>query len=42
MSVSETVVLVHGVRTVAELAYREFITEELVQHEFLGDEIGRS
>ncbi|HMV21558.1 MAG: ferredoxin--NADP reductase [Betaproteobacteria bacterium] len=35
----ETVVLVHGVRTVAELAYREFITEELVQHEFLGDEI---
>ncbi len=33
----EKVVLVHGVRTVDELAYREFITYELSQHEYLGE-----
>lgn len=33
----EHVVLVHGVRLVAELAYRDYITQELPQHEFLGD-----
>ncbi len=33
----EKVVLVHGCRQVAELAYGDFITEELPKHEFLGD-----
>jgi ferredoxin--NADP+ reductase len=33
----EKVVLVHGCRQVAELAYGDFITEELPQHEFLGE-----
>lgn len=36
----EKVILVHGVRTVKELAYRQFITEELPRHEFLGEAIG--
>ncbi len=31
------VVLVHGVREVAELAYHDHITQELPQHEFLGE-----
>jgi ferredoxin--NADP+ reductase len=31
------VVLVHGCRQVAELAYGDFITQELPQHEFIGD-----
>lgn len=35
----EKVVLVHGCRLVAELAYRDFITKELPEHEFLGDMI---
>jgi ferredoxin--NADP+ reductase len=33
----EQVVLVHGVREVAELAYRDYLTKELPQHEFLGE-----
>ncbi|MEW6694124.1 MAG: ferredoxin--NADP reductase [Pseudomonadota bacterium] len=33
----EQVVLVHGVRQVAELAYRDYITHELPRHEFLGE-----
>src|SRR5580704_9614372 len=33
----EKVVLVHGCRQVAELAYRDFITEQLPKHEFIGD-----
>ncbi len=33
----EKVVLVHGVRQVNELAYHDYITQELPQHEFLGD-----
>ena len=33
----EKVVLVHGVRQVNELAYAEFITRDLPQHEWLGD-----
>ncbi|MBK5959783.1 ferredoxin--NADP(+) reductase [Rhodoplanes elegans] len=37
----EKVVLVHGVRTVAELAYREKIEEELPQDEFLGEMISQ-
>ncbi len=35
----EKVILVHGVRTVSELAYRRFISEELPRHEFFGDEV---
>ena len=33
----EEVILVHGVREVKELAYHEYITQELPQHEFLGE-----
>ncbi len=33
----EHVVLVHGVRQVNELAYRDYITQELPKHEFLGE-----
>ncbi|MDB5885898.1 MAG: ferredoxin-NADP reductase [Polaromonas sp.] len=33
----EKVILVHGVRRVDELAYRQFITEELPRHEALGE-----
>ncbi len=33
----EQVVVVHGVREVAELAYRDLLTKELPAHEFLGD-----
>lgn len=32
----ETVILIHGVRHMRDLAYREFITDELPRHEFLG------
>src|SRR5690554_4966434 len=35
----EKVVLVHGVRHVSDLAYREYITAELPQNEYLGDVI---
>jgi ferredoxin--NADP+ reductase len=35
----ERVVLVHGVRTVSELAYADYIRDELPKHELLGDEI---
>ena len=35
----EEVVLVHGVREVAELAYHAYITKELPEHEFLGEMI---
>ena len=33
----EEVVLVHSVRDVAELAYHDYLTQELPQHEFLGE-----
>ncbi len=33
----EKVVVVHGVRQVNELAYRDYITHELPNHEFLGE-----
>lgn len=33
----EKIVLVHGVRWVSELAYADFIAQELPQHEFLGE-----
>ena len=35
----EKIVLFHGVRVVSELAYADFITEELPKNEFLGEEI---
>jgi ferredoxin/flavodoxin---NADP+ reductase len=35
----EKVVLVHGVRRVSELAYADFITRELPEHEFLGEAV---
>jgi len=37
----EQVVLVHGVRQVDELAYHEFLTQHLPEHEFLGDMVKR-
>ena len=33
----EKVILVHGVREVKELAYRDYLTNELPKHEFLGE-----
>lgn len=33
----EKVILVHGVRTVSELAYHDYITQELPDHELLGE-----
>jgi len=33
----EQVILVHGVREVKELAYHDYLTQELPQHEFLGE-----
>ena len=33
----EKVILVHGVREVSELAYKDFITDELPNHEYLGE-----
>ena len=37
----EQVVLVHGVREVKELAYHQYITEELPKHEFLGEMVSK-
>ncbi|TDK21532.1 ferredoxin--NADP reductase [Luteimonas aestuarii] len=37
----EKVVLCHGVRNVADLAYRDYIVNELPKHEFLGEQIAR-
>ena len=37
----ENVVLVHGVREVAELAYHDYLTKELPQHEILGEMVTR-
>jgi ferredoxin--NADP+ reductase len=33
----EKIVIVHGTRSVSDLAYAEFITRDLPQHEFLGE-----
>jgi len=33
----EKVILVHGVRTVCELAYRDYLQSEFSEHEFLGE-----
>jgi ferredoxin--NADP+ reductase len=35
----DTVVLTHGVRGVADLAYRDYIEQELPRHEYLGETI---
>jgi ferredoxin--NADP+ reductase len=35
----EKVVLIHGVRRISDLAYAEYITHELPNHEYLGGEI---
>lgn len=35
----ERIVLCHGVRSAADLAYRDYIVNELPRHEFLGEEI---
>lgn len=37
----EKVVLVHGVRRVSDLAYRDYLTEELPRHEYLGEDVRR-
>jgi ferredoxin--NADP+ reductase len=37
----ERIVLVHGCRTVAELAYREMLTDALPKNEFFGEEVAR-
>ena len=37
----EKVILVHGVREVKELAYHDYITEELPQHELLGEMVSQ-
>ena len=36
----EKIVLIHGVRTVSELAYSQFITEELPVNEYFGEMVG--
>jgi|SRR5690554_596424 len=35
----DKVILVHGVRTVSELAYADYITKELPENEFFGEEV---
>jgi len=37
----EKVILVHGVRDVAELAYRDYLTSELQDNEFLGEMVSK-
>ena len=37
----EKVILIHGVRTVSELAYADYIRDELPKHEFLGEMVSR-
>ena len=37
----EEVILIHGVREVKELAYHKYITEDLPQHEFLGEMVSK-
>ena len=37
----ERVILVHGVREVDELAYREYLTDHLPTHEFLGETVAK-
>ncbi|WP_341988882.1 ferredoxin--NADP reductase [Azorhizobium sp. AG788] len=35
----EKIILVHGCRTVAELAYDQLLTHDLLENEFIGDEV---
>jgi ferredoxin--NADP+ reductase len=37
----ERVVICHGVRSAADLAYRDYIVNELPRHEFLGEQIAQ-
>jgi ferredoxin--NADP+ reductase len=37
----EDVILVHSVRDVAELAYHDYLTQELPKHEFLGEMVSK-
>lgn len=37
----ERVILTHGVRQVEDLAYRDYLTQELPRHEYLGEMISR-
>ena len=37
----DQLVLIHGVRQVKELAYHDYITEELPKHEFLGEMVSK-
>ncbi|WP_202844574.1 ferredoxin--NADP reductase [Luteimonas saliphila] len=37
----ERVIVAHGVRGAGDLAYRDYILNELPRHQFLGDQIGR-
>jgi len=37
----EQVVLVHGVRHIIDLAYRDYLTETLPKHQYLGDVVAR-
>jgi ferredoxin--NADP+ reductase len=37
----EQVILIHGTREVKELAYHDYITQELPQHEFLGEMVSK-
>ena len=37
----DKVIVTHGVREVGDLAYRDYITQELPQHEYLGEMISR-
>ncbi|MFC5472488.1 ferredoxin--NADP reductase [Paraherbaspirillum soli] len=37
----DTVILVHGTRMTADLAYANFLTEDLPQHEYLGEVVRR-
>jgi ferredoxin--NADP+ reductase len=37
----ERVVLCHGVRNAQDLAYRDYVVNELPQHEYLGEQIAR-
>ncbi|MFZ2990598.1 ferredoxin--NADP reductase [Ideonella sp.] len=37
----EQVILIHGTREVSELAYHDYITQELPKHEFLGEMVSK-
>ncbi len=37
----ERVILTHGVRQVEDLAYRDYVTQELPKHEYLGEMVSR-